>query len=324
MPLSSTQLSRFYHQLAQQLGAGLTLAHALRAPSPAPAADAHRLAALAENGASIPQIIASAGDWLPATDRPFLVAAASAGRLPRVLVNLSERHAQLAQTRRRVLFSCLYPVGVFHLAVLVFALFQLIDFDTGIHWSLAAYLRNAFAILLPAWALVFVTWILVRRANPLALALLDLLPAIGGYRRHQALADFSFALGNLLEGGAPIGHAWLTAGGIARSRRLDAAAKKIHARIETGEAPGPHLAATGVFPPDFVARYQTGETTGSLDTALLALAADHQTTANQRLTAATMLYPGLLFASVAAMVAWIVIRFALQYVSKLNSLANGL
>lgn len=324
MPLSSASLSRFYQQLAQQLAAGLTLSQSLRASSSAPAADTHRLATLAENGASVATLVASAGPWLPQADRPFLVAAADAGRLPRVLVNLSERHAQIAQMHRRVLLACIYPVGVFHLGVLVFALFQRIDFETGLDWDLAAYLRDVFTILLPAWALVVVTWILARRDNPLVLALLDLLPAIGGYRRNQALADFSFALGNLLEGGAPIGRAWLTAGGIARSRRLDAAAKKIHARIELGEAPGTHLAGARVFPPEFIARYQTAETTGSLDTALLALSTEYQATADQRLMAATMLYPGLLFAAVAVMVGWLVITFALRYFAQINSVLDGI
>ncbi|HSI08751.1 MAG: type II secretion system F family protein [Rariglobus sp.] len=324
MPLSPAPLSQFYHQLAQQLSAGLTLAQALRAPSSAPAADTLRLAALAESGVSIPEIIATAGNWLPASDRPFLAAAAQSGRLPRVLTNLAERHAQVAQTRRRVALACLYPVGVFHFAAVIYPLLRLINFETGLNWSLSAYLGGLLAILLPAWGAVIILWILVRRENPAALALLNILPAIGGYRKHQALADFAFALGNLLEGGAPIGRAWLTAGGLARSPRIAAAAQTIHTRIEHGEAPGPHLLGTQAFPPEFVARYQTGETTGSLDNVLLALATDHQATANRHLTAATMLYPAVLFGCVALMVAWIVLSFAMQYYGKINSMMDGM
>lgn len=324
MPLPPAKLSRFYHQLAQQLGAGLTLAQALRAPSSAPPADAHRLAALAESGASVSAIIASAGDWLPPADRPFLTAAAHSGRLPRILVNLAERHEQIARTRRRVVLASIYPVGVFHLGVLVFSLFRLIDFAVGLRWSLPVFLGNVFSILLPAWAIVVVLWILIRRGNPLALAFLNRFPAIGGYLRHQALADFAFALGNLLDGGMPIDQAWRTAGGLARSRRIHAAAETIHARIEQGEPPGAHLAQTRAFPPDFIARYQTGETTGGLDHVLLAIAADHQATANQRLAAASVLYPSLLFGAVALMVAWIVIAFALQYFAEINGILDAM
>jgi type II secretory pathway component PulF len=324
MPLSPAPLSQFYHQLAQQLSAGLTLAQALRAPSSAPAADTLRLATLAESGVSISEIVAAAGDWLPPSDRPFLSAAAQSGRLPRVLTNLAERHAQVAQTRRRVALACVYPVGVFHFAAVIFSFLRLIDFDNGLRWSLPAYLGGLLAILLPVWGTVIILWILVRRENPTALAFLNRLPAIGGYRRNQSLADFAFALGNLLEGGAPIGRAWLTAGGLARSPRIAAAAQTIHTRIEHGEAPGPHLLGTQAFPTEFVARYQTGETTGSLDTVLLALAADHQATANRHLTAATMLYPAILFGCVALMVAWIVLSFAMQYYGKINSIMDGM
>ncbi len=324
MPLPPATLSRFYHQLAQQLSAGLTFAQALRAPSSAPAADTLRLSALAEDGLSIPEIIASAGDWLPQNDRPFLAAAARSGRLPRVLVNLAERHAQIAQTRRRVLLACLYPAGVFHLAAVLFPFLRLIDFETGLNWSLSAYLGGLLAILLPVWGGAFLLRVLIRREHPLALALLNILPAIGGYRRHQALADFSFALGNLLESGAPIDHAWLAAGGLARSPRIAAATRTIHACIERGEAPGPHLTALDVFPSEYVARYQTGETTGSLDTTLFSLAEHHQTAANARLTAASMIYPGVLFAAVALLVAWFVISFALQYYGQINSIMDGM
>ncbi|MDF3058059.1 MAG: hypothetical protein K0R17_2274 [Rariglobus sp.] len=313
MPLPHDKLSSFYQQLAQQLTAGLTLAQSLRAPSPAPAGDTLRLAALAESGVSIAGIVAAAGAWLPQSDRPFLVTAASAGRLPRVLASLAARHAQIAQTRRRVVLACVYPVGVFHFAAVLFPFLRLIDFEVGLRWSLSGYLAGLLTILLPAWGGVVLLWILVRRENPLALAFLDLLPAIGGYRRNQALADFSFALGNLLDAGAPIGRAWLDAGALARSQRIHAAAKTVAGRVDSGEAPGPHLPRLSVFPHEFVARYQAGETTGNLDNSLLALATDYQATANQRLAAAAMIYPGLLFAAVAVMVGWFVITFALQY-----------
>jgi general secretion pathway protein F/type IV pilus assembly protein PilC len=322
--LPHAKLSLFYAQLAQQLTAGLTLAQALRADSTAPGEDTLRLAAMAESGTSIHEIVISADDWLPQADRPFLAAAAKSGRLPRVLENLADRHAQIASTHRRVMLACIYPLGVFHFAAVLFPFLRMVDFETGLNWSLPAYLGGVLMILFPLWGGALLLWVLIRRENPLALAFLATLPAIGGYRRHQALADFSFALGNLLEAGAPIGQAWLDAGKLARSRRIATAASAMHSRIAAGEAPGPHLARTDAFPSDFVARYRTGETTGGLDHALLGLAAHHQAVANQRLTAASMLYPGLLFGAVALMVAWFVITFALRYFNQINTLLDGM
>ena len=268
--------------------------------------------------------MAAAGDWLPQADRPFIVTAASSGRLPQVLANLSDRHAQIGATQMRAALACLYPLGVFHFGAVIFPFLRLIDFEKGLQWSASTYLGGLLAILLPVWGAGALLWFGVRAAHPLALAFLDALPAIGGYRTHQALADFAFALGNLLEAGAPIGDAWRDAGKISRSPRLLRASGEINLVIQNGFAPGPRLEATRVFPSEFIARYQTGEATGSLETSLLALAADHQARANQRLTVASMLYPGLLFAAVALMVAWFVISFYAGYIGNLNKMMEGM
>ncbi len=320
MPLAHAPLSLFYRQLAQQLAAGLTLAQSLRAPSPAPARDCRQLADLAEAGQPVDRIIAQAGSWLPAADRPLIVAAASAGRLPLVLVHLADHHAELAATRRRVLFASAYPLFVFHFGALVFPLVRMIDFEKGLCGGVPTYLGGLAAILVPAWGLAIIGYILVRQGNVVALALLDLLPAIGGYRRQRSLSEFAFTLGILLEAGAPIGEAWWQAGATSPAPRLRRAARKIAASIEQGFAPGPLLHGTGAFPLEFIQRYQTGETTGTLEQSLLALAADHQERAKGRLAAAAALYPGLLFAAVAAMIGYLVIGFVLKYVNTLNSL----
>lgn len=322
--LPHAKLSVLYRQLAQQLSAGLTLAEALRAPSPAPSGERMRLAAMAEAGSGVTEIMEKAGAWLPVTDRPFLISGAASGRLPLVLANLADRHAQMASTRRRVFIASAYPLAVFHLGALVLPFVRMIDFEKGLAWSTTGYVGGLLAILLPVYGCAALLSVLIRRGNPFANALLDLLPAIGGYRRHQSLADFAFALGNLLEAGTPIGKAWLDAGEISRSPRLLRAANRIRARIEQGEAPGAHMGATGAFPSEFVARYQTSERAGALEESLLALAAEHQERANGRLAAASMLYPGLLFAAVAAMIAYLVLGFVLKYVNTLNGLMQGL
>ena len=323
MSLSPQKLSLFYRQLGQQLSAGLTLVQALRMPSPAPLGDCQRLAAQAEAGHSVRTLVASAGPWLPEQDRPFLTSSAESGRLPRILENLAERYAQLHAIRVRVALACAYPLVVYHLGALVFPFLRLIDFQQGITWSLAGYLGGVFCLLLPVWGGGTVFYLLVQKGHPFALGLLDRLPAIGGYRKNQALADFAFALGNLLEAGAPIGSSWLDAGRCARSPQIETASRHVHSIIEQGLAPGPRLAATAVFPGEFIARYMTGETTGNLESALLKLSADYQAKANQRLLVASMLYPGVLFGLIALLVALFVISFYASYFNALNAMANG-
>ncbi len=323
MPLAPRKLSVFYRQLAQQLAAGLPLAESLRAPSPAPSGDCFRLAELAESGQAVSAFLPTAGPWLPEQDIPFLIAGAQSGRLPQILAHLSDRHAQLHATRMRVALACAYPLAVFHFGALIFPFLRMIDFAKGFHGGLLGYLGGLAAILVPVWGGAALFYVLIRRRNPFALNVLDRMPAIGSFRKNQALADFSFALGHLLEAGLPIGQAWLEAGRIARSPRLLHASETISAAIGRGQAPSLHLAATQVFPPEFINRYRTGENTGSLDAALLALAADHQSQANLRLTVASMLYPALLFGAVALMVAYFVVSFYAGYFNSLNHIMDN-
>ncbi len=324
LSLSHAKLSAFYLQLSQQLGAGLTLAQSLAARSPAPAADCARLVRLIHDGEIVAKVFTAAGNWLPEEDRPFLAAAAATGRLPLILRTLSARHAHLGTLQRRVAFSCLYPLGVLHFGSLVFALFRLINWETGIHWSTPGFIGGVLMILLPFWGSVIGLAVLMRRRNPIAATFLSLLPAIGGYRREQALADFAFALGNLLEAGAPIADAWHSAGEIANSTRIAAAAAAVHAQILRGGAPGAVINSQRVFPPDFVTLYQTGEVTGSLDKNLIHLAEIHQDRARQKLAFAAVLYPGLLFFAVAALVLSIVISAYSGYIGNINKMLDGM
>jgi len=324
MSLSHAKIAIFYHLLGQQLAVGLTLAQALRTASPAPANDTAHLAALAESGRAVDVVFTEAGNWLPAEDRPFLIAAAASGRLPVVLDHLAQRHERLEATRRRVVLASLYPAGVFHFAALVLPFLRMIDFEKGLSGGFAAYFGGVALILVPVWGAALAFAWLVRRRNPAMLALLDRLPAIGYYRRNQALADFSFALGLLLESGVSIGLAWRTAGNISRSPRLENAARRIEAVVAQGLSPGAHLLATGAFDSLFVGRYQTGEITGGLEATMLALAANHQIEAERGLTRASLLYPGLLFAAVVVMVAYTVLSFALGYFNMISRMADGL
>jgi len=324
LSLSHAKLSAFYLQLSQQLGAGLTLAQSLAARSPAPAADCARLVRLIHDGETVAKVFTAAGTWLPEEDRPFLAAAAATGRLPLILRTLSERHAHIGTLQRRVAFSCLYPLGVLHFGSLVFALFRLINWETGIHWSTPGFIGGVLMILLPFWGSVIGLAVLMRRRNPLAATFLSLLPAIGGYRREQALADFAFALGNLLEAGAPIADAWHSAGEIANSPRIASAAAAVREQILRGGAPSAVINSQRVFPHDFVALYQTGEVTGSLDKNLIHLAEIHQDRARQKLAFAAVLYPGLLFFAVAALVLFIVISAYSGYIGNINKMLDGM
>jgi type II secretory pathway component PulF len=324
MPLGHRKLSAWYQQLAQPLEAGLPLAAALRVSNGtgAPESALERMAGRIEAGGSVADALRSAGPWLPYADMLALTAAAEAGRMPRTLRTLSQRHAQIGAARLRMVLACVYPLGVLHVALLLYPVVRMIDWDEGFQWSAAAYVRGIGVSILPLWGLAVFVSVLARRGSLVLTRLTRLLPLLGRYMREQALADFSFSLGNFLEAGVPIAQAWAAAGLITRSRKLKAAAHAMGATIAAGQAPGAQLGGWTCFPNDFVALYKTGESTGQLDVNLLILAAQKQDAANRALSLATVVYPMLMFLAVAAAVGYFVISIYAGYLKMLSGLAG--
>jgi general secretion pathway protein F/type IV pilus assembly protein PilC len=309
MILGHRRLSLWYDQLAQQLEAGLPLADAVRL-SQGNGASASTLEAMAlaiEQGGSVDDALRCAGSWLPFADRLALTASASAGRMPRTLRALAARHAQIGAAKLRVVLACAYPLGILHFGLLLLPVTRMIDWEKGFQWSASAYARGVALTILPLWIAGLVIWILARQAPALIGSVGRFVPAVRNYMRSQALSDFSFVLGNLLEAGIPIGPAWAAVGTISSSPKLRSAAVAVEKLIARGEAPGAKLATWSCFPADFIVLYRTGESTGQLDTNLLRLAAIHQEAANRALAFATLLYPALMFSVVAGAVAYLVI-----------------
>ncbi|HUR57214.1 MAG TPA: type II secretion system F family protein, partial [Opitutaceae bacterium] len=278
MPLGHRKLSRWYHQLGQQLEAGVPLVEALRLSKGIgpPGQPLEWMALQIEAGGSVADALSKSGPWLPAADRLALSAAASAGRMPLILHTLSERHAQLGKAKLKLALACLYPLGILHLGFLLIPVVRMIDWEKGLHWDATVYVRGVAMMLVPCWVLGSALWILIRRGNRFVFWVARFLPAIGGYIRTQELADFAFVLGNLIEAGVGIGPAWGGASSIVRGPELQTAAAAMQAVISRGEPPGPRMVAFRCFPADFAAQYRTGEATGHLDTNLLRLATQYQ------------------------------------------------
>ena len=319
MVLGHRKLSAWYQQLAQHLDAGIPLAAALRV-SQGTGAPKHSLDVMAqtiERGGTVDDALRSAGRWLPIADLFALTAAAHAGRMPRTLRNLAERHQQLGAAKLRMVMASLYPLGILHFGLLLLPVIRMIDWEKGFHWSAMAYVRTFAMTVIPLWIVAAVVIVLARRRNAVLTKIAGFLPAIGNYVRTQALADFSFTLGNLLEAGVPIGKAWATTGLITASQPLKSAAVVMEQTVEHGLAPGSKLDTTLCFPADFVALYRTGESTGQLEANLFRLASNYQDSANRALGVATVIYPMFMFLIVAGGIAYFVISIYAGYLNAL-------
>lgn len=323
MLLSHRKLARWYEQLAPLLDAGLSLTDALRAAGgTGPGHEAREAMARAvEQGGSVDDALRVAEHWLPESDRLGLSAAADAGRMPSMLRQLAERHAQLAAAHRKLAIACAYPLFVLHFAILIRPVLGMINWDRGFVWSTSGYVQALAFTLGPLWLILGVLFVLARQHSPALRQIGRRIPLIAGYIRNQALADLAFALGSFISSGVPIGQAWAAAGLISHSPTLRRAAERLAVTIGQGVAPGTQLATWPCFPPEFVALYRTGETTGQVDIQLLRLSAQYQDSANRTLTVATIVYPALLFGAVALMVAYTVLKMYSGYLGSIEKLA---
>jgi type II secretory pathway component PulF len=322
--LSHRQRAAWYHQLAQQLEAGLPFADAVRASTGTglPIVGLEAMAGQIEAGGTIGDAFDAAAPWLPEAERLVLTAAAEAGRLPRSLASLAERHAQLSAVKFRLALACAYPLAVVHLGLLLLPVVSMIDWETGFHWDTFRYVRALAVTLGPLWLLAAVLFVLVRRQNAMLATVARRLPFLGRYLVARGLSDFAFALGNFLDAGIPINRAWATAGATSTLPELRRAARTIDGVIARGEQPGRMLATLQGFPPDFVALYRTGETSGQLEQNLLRLAAQYQEQAARALTLLSLFYPAMMFLAVAIAVAVNVVRIYAGYLSLIEKLAS--
>lgn len=283
-------------------------------PGP-PAAGVAALAARLQAGDSLKDALDQAGAWLPAVDRQLIVSGAQAGRLPDAMRRLAARHEAVVRSQLGVALASAYPIAVLHLGALAFPI-QLLVAGEG----LGAYLAAVAGVLVPIWALMIVVVLAIRaRLRPM-LALLDLLPLIGGFRRARALADLAFVLEALVVAGARIDLAWLHAGIAAGDRRLEPVAMAAAEAVQRGEPVAPVLVTRAEIPPLFAEYYRTGETTGKLDESLQILQRQFSDTAQTRLKLATMAYPSLLFVGVALWVAVKVVLFYAGYFRQIDQM----
>jgi type II secretory pathway component PulF len=319
MTLGHKKLAYWYLQLAQNLDGGMVLARALAETRGPPAEDLAKMVRWVEGGGSVAQAFDLASDWISESERPFLVAAATAGKLPMALRRLSDRHLLLRKNKLKLLMECAYPALTFNFALVVLP----IMLEMG-SLSFKSYFGMLALTAGPILALEAIAAVLVLRQHPLADQILDRLPLICRFRQAQRLADFTVTLGHLLEAGVIIGDAWLIASQTSHSPDLRQAGLELREVILKGEPPGLQLHRFPCFPTEYVGLYRTGELSGQLDQNLRLLAEQSQESADRMLKVSVRIYTGVAFGIVAVMVAWMAIFGTVGYWKMITNLSGGM
>ena len=312
---SHKKLATWYLQIAHNLEAGINLAEAIGMAGGPPPRDTKIMADNISAGIPVDEMLKNAPKWLPQTDRYLLSAAGSSGRLPETLHKLNQKHLQASENISKAILASIYPLAVLHLGIFSFPILNLLEFnaDTGTSLHLDQYLSTLLPILLPFWFISGGFFILVKKRIPLITWLIKIIPGLRGYRKSQAIADFSFALEAFIHAGAPMDDAWYGSGLVSGDPALTKLSLTVTREIKNGRPPGSILESTRVFPRDFISLYQNGEKTGQLDAVLASLARQYQDKANRRLAIVSFWYPKLLFLLLAIFIAIQVVSYYAQY-----------
>ncbi|MFT4901197.1 MAG: type II secretory pathway component PulF [Lentimonas sp.] len=306
--VSHKLLEKWYQQLSQQIEAGIPLAEAILGSAGPPLLGRRQIVQKIQDGYPLHEVLQQAPNWLPRADRSFISAGHDSGRLPQTFATLSLRHKQIGANLAKVVVSLIYPLGMLHMAALVLPVITMIDFEAGFQWDAGRYFSLCLVLLAPCWALIGLILFLIKTEHSFLPLFMRSIPVLRAYSRAQALANFSNALGIFLETGMGIETAWQRSVSLSNDPKIYKAYQSIKEVIAQGGDPSSSLGQHAVFPADFVSYYTTGAKTGKLDQNLLTVGAGYQAQANQAMTFAAILYPTLLFAAVAGLIAYSIFK----------------
>lgn len=154
------------------------------------------------------------------------------------------------------------------------------------------FLRKYFiliGIIGTALGTLFYTWKKSESGGKIYDRLLLKIPLVGYLSRMQAVVQFSYTLGLLLEGGVNLAESLDIVCKVIDNRILATALREARDNIIKQGKIAEYLGATNVFPPIAIYLIKTGEQSGQLDSMLLAVAANYQNDVNELIDKLTAL-----------------------------------
>jgi len=312
-----------YHQLGQLTAAGIGIVEALEIQRRAPPSPSFRkpldaILTKLSAGASFGEALQSARHWLTAFDIALLDTGDRTGRLPATFQLLAEHYTSRAALLRQSLSGLAYPAFLFHFAILLGPLPDLI-----VKGDILSYLAKTLTILVPLYVVFGLAVFAMQGRHGeswrgLVESILHRLPVVGAARRSLALARLSSALEALVSAGITILEAWQLAAAASGSPALRRAIAGWQPRLAAGITPADALASTSEFPDLFTSMYRTGEYSGKLDDTLRRLHALYLDEGQRKFKALAEWLPKIAYLFVAGMIAWRVVSFWSGYFKQIG------
>jgi Type II secretory pathway, component PulF len=330
MIVTPWQLSRqaeLYHQVGSMISAGVPLIQALEMSVRNPGTKGSRhvvekLITHLQSGLTFTDSMIRVKGWLPDFDIALLSVGEQSGRLDISFHQLSEYYEARAKIIRDTLAGLAMTLITLHVFLLIFPLGLFVSMVQGLINSNFAqcipFLIQKAIVFGGGYAVVFFL-IFSSQGNrgeywrSVVEGVMMRIPILRTARRYLVLARLSTALEALVSGGVNIVQAWKLAGRASGSPGLNRSISTWKAQLEAGVTPAELVNRTRYFPEMFANLYSTGETSGRLDDTLTRLRDYFREEGFRKLRLFTRVLNGVIYGTVAVMVAIQVIRFYLAY-----------
>lgn len=337
-PWELNRRAQLYEQLASMIAAGVPLMNALEMAGRNPSVSASRkvipvLIGHMQQGLTFTDSMVRTKGWLPDFDVALLSVGEQTGRLDESFKLLARYYESRARIIRTTIARLAITVVTLHVFLLIFPLGFLIRFVGGI-------MDNNFSGCLPfiiekiivfgAIYGVVLSLIIACQAKrgegwrAFVESIFRRIPVLGTAVRYLAVARFSAALGALTNAGVPVVRSWEEAAAACGSLRLKREVLQRTPQIEGGLTPAEMVGQIGYFPEVFGNLYHTAELSGKLDETLVRLHTYFEEEGFRTLQLFAGILNGVIYGTVALVVAIVVIHFWLNYYSGLLNSVNGI
>jgi len=314
--------SEFYHQLGALQQAGIGVAQSLQQTAPPSQRDREHVRETIDRlnaGETFSESLEIPKKWLPSFDRMMIQAGETGGRLDDTFRILSDHYAQRSALIRDVLMRRAYPVFIVHFIILMPGLISYgASLLGGSHVGFVGAFLPSLLTLGALYAAVFFMIYLSQANRGFALRywlekIWHRVPMFGPALKELKLSRLSFALYALLNAGVNIREAWQNAANASGSPWLATSVRAWLPELDRGLLPSEVLKLRDDFPTTFRDLYASGEVSGQLDDSLQRLAKLYHEEGTRHLKSAAGVATGLVYGAVVIVVAFIVIRFWVNY-----------
>ncbi len=276
------------------------------------------------------------GRYFPDLFCDMLDVAERTGNLPEVLRELAEHYENNVRLWRTFLSQITLPaIQLFAAVMIVAGLIYLMGWISAmvmaqggtpvdlLGWGLQG--SSGAATWLGGWAMSIAAVYIIYRFASVSLSGLRIvhrslmsIPVVGNCMRRFAIARFSWAFYLTQGSGMPIAESLDASFRATSNGAFAAAAPQVIDDVNTGSTLTEALAATTLFPDEFIHIVDVGETSGTVPETLNRMAVQFEDDARRSLSALSMFAGWLIWAGVAAFVIYLIFKLAFFYLGIVN------